>query len=242
MILTASDVIKASFRKLGLLAKAETPSAEEMNDALQSLNIMIDEWGAQKLMGTANTLGTVPLVPGKQAYTVGIGGYVNMPKPFKITYAYYLDINGIKTTLDVVTREEWFSYEDSQIVDAPPLTMYYDPGTTQQANQLGTIYVYYTPDASNSYTLYFDAQIPFTEFITLTDTVTFPPSYYKALVYNLAVELAPEYGVSVSEETGMLAMEAKETVEATNSVRILASNDLPKGRKGTYNWISDNAE
>jgi hypothetical protein len=80
--------------------------------------------------------------------------------------------------------------------------------------------------------------MPFTKFASLTSTVTFPASYYKALKFNLAIELAPEYpGVVVSDEVKILAIESIETLEATNAVPIIASMDLP-GQKGSFNIYS----
>jgi len=239
MNITAQDIIKASLRKLGILAKSETPSNDEMVDALQALNMMIDEWGAQKLMGTATVRESFPLVSGQQSYTIGVGGNFNTTKPYDILFAYYRDNAGVDTPLDIITREEFQSYGDKQIVSAPPVSLFYDPGVTQQANQLGTIFLYFTPDASSAYTLLIDSQKPFTEFTTLTDAVTFPPSYYKALVYNLAVELAPEYeGVVLPPVVEMIATESKETVESQNAVRLLAGLDLPKGKGGSWNWVT----
>jgi hypothetical protein len=236
--ITAADIIKASMRKLGLLAKSEVPSNDEMQDSLQALNMMIDEWGAQKLMATANITENFPLVAGQQSYTIGVGGNFNTTKPIDIYSAYYLDNQNIKYPLSIVTREEFFSYQDSQIVSAPPLSLFYDVGATQQASQLGTIYLYYSPDATSPYTLYIDSQKQFTEFATLTTAVTFPASYYKALVYNLAVEIAPEYGVTISPVVEMLATESKETVESQNSRPMLSGLDLPKSKGGSFNWIS----
>lgn len=239
MNLTAQDIIKASMRKLGILEKSETPSNDELQDGLQALNVMIDEWGSQKLMGTATVRESFALTANKQSYTIGIGGDFNTEVPYAIEYAFYRDIAGIDTTLDIVTREEFQSYADKSIVTARPLTLFFDPGATQQINQVGTINLYYTPDASSSYTLYIDSQKPFTEFSSLTAAVTFPASYVKALIYNLAIELAPEYeGVILPRLVEMLAVESKENLEATNSVRVISPLDLP-GRKGTsFNWIS----
>lgn len=239
MNLTAQDIIKASMRKLGILAKSEAPSNDELQDSLQALNAMIDEWGSQKLMGTATVRENFPLVAGQQSYTIGIGGNFNTTTPYQIIYAYYQDVNNIKTPLDIVTREEFESYQDSQIVSAPPLSLFFDPGATQQASQMGTINLYNTPDATSPYTLYIDSQKPFTEFANLTTAVTFPPSYVKALIYNLAIEIASEYeGITVPRIVETLALESKENLEATNSVPILAILDLPGKKSGGFNWIS----
>ena len=238
---TAQDVIKAAFRKLGILAKSEAPTSDEMQDALQALNIMIDNWSARRLMGTALIQENFPLTANTQSYTIGTGQTFNTTKPVTITSAYYTDSQNNIYPLNVVTRELFDSYQDNKIVSAPPDALLYDPGATQQANQAGTIYLYFTPDSSSSYTLYINSQKTFTEFPSLTANVTFPASYLKALVYGLSIEIAPEYGKQVSPEIHELFQEAIEDLEAVNAGQLVAGLDLPSGKGRSYNWISDEA-
>ena len=238
MAYTAQDIINASLRSLGVLAKGESPTANDSADALQALNIMIDNWSAKKLMGTASVRENFALTANKATYTIGTGGDFNTTKPFDITYAFIRDGANVDTSLNIVTRQEYQSYEDKAIVAAPPLSLFYDPGETQQANQMGTINIYYAPDSTQSYTLYIDSQKPFTEFANLTANVTFPASYYKAMKYGLAIELAPEYGKKLTADIKELFTDSIETLESVNSARIIAGLDLP-GRKGAaFNWIS----
>lgn len=241
MAYNAQDIIKAAFRKIGVIAKSEAPTADEMQDAFQALNFMIDNWSARKLLGTALIQEHFALTAYKQSYTIGATGNFVTTKPIQIISAYYTDSGGIKYPLNVVTQEMFDGYSDSNIVSARPDVIFYDPGPTQQTNQIGTIYIYFTPDASSVYTLYINSQKPFTEFITLTDAVTFPPSYYRALVYNLAEEIAPEYGRPVPTEVHDIAIESLEDLEAVNAEQLIAGLDLP-GKKGkSYDWISDEA-
>lgn len=242
---SAQDIIKSSMRSLGLLSKGEAPSADEVNDALQALNIMIDAWSARKLLGQALVKEHFTLVENQQDYTIGPGGNFNTTKPFDITSAYYTDGSGVRYPLDIVNREMFDSYVDADIVSARPMALFYDPGETQQSTQMGTISLYFTPDGSSVYTLYIDSHKPFTEFSNLTDIVTFPKAYLRAIKFNLALEIAPEYGNAVSAEAFKIvrdgAIESLEDIEALNSKQLVAGLDLP-GKKGkAYNWISDEA-
>jgi len=40
----------------------------------------------------------------------------------------------------------------------------------------------------------------------------YPPEWIRAIKYNLAIEIAPEYGVTVAPEIVAIAKEAKDTV------------------------------
>ena len=40
----------------------------------------------------------------------------------------------------------------------------------------------------------------------------YPPEWIRAIKYNLAIKIAPEYGVTVSPEIVAIAQEAKDTV------------------------------
>lgn len=238
MSITAQDIINSSLRSIGVLAKGESAAANDSSDALQALNFMIDNWSAQKLMGTATVRENFPLTANKATYTIGIGGDCNTSTPFDISYAFVRDGGNIDTPLEIVTREEFQSYGDKAITSAPPNSLFFDPGVTQQANQVGTINLYLTPDTSSSYTLYIDSQKPFTEFANLATTVTFPPAYYKAMKYGLAIELAPEYGKKLTDDIKELFAEAIETLESVNAKRIIAGLELPRGKGGSFNWMS----
>lgn len=235
---SALDIIKASFRAIGVLAKSEAPSADEANDALQSLNFLIDNWSARRLLGTALIRESFPLTAFQQSYTIGIGANFNTTVPFDITSAFYRDSFNVDRQLEIVTREQFDSYEDKQIVQALPEALFFDPGATQQAVETATIYLYFTPDASSSYTLFIESQKPFTEFAALTTTVTFPPSYYRALKWNLALELAPEYGRPITPDVMEHALDSLETLEAVNAVQLIATMDMPGTKGGGFNWIS----
>lgn len=238
---TAQDIINAALRSIGALSQTESLAANNSNNALQALNFMIDTWSAQKLMGTATVRENFPLTANKSTYTIGMNGDFNTATPFAITYAFYRDSANVDTPLEIISREEFQSFGDKAIVSAPPLSLFFDPGVTQQANQVGTINLYYTPDASSSYTLYIDSQKPFTEFANLSTAVTFPPSYYKALKYGLAIELAPEYGKALTNDIKELFTEAIETLESVNSKRVISVLDIPGRKGGGFNWISGEA-
>jgi hypothetical protein len=97
--------------------------------------------------------------------------------------------------------------------------------------------LYPAPDPSTPYTLYAGEQKALTEFVNLTDTVTFQPAYFEALEYNLALRLWPQYhdsGKPVENDLKVLSNEAVRTIETMNARRVTAAIEVP-GKRSGYN-------
>jgi hypothetical protein len=52
---------------------------------------------------------------------------------------------------------------------------------------------------------------------TLVTSILFPPGYLRAFVYNLAMEIAPEFGVEPSPQVQRIAMTAKRNLKRINN-------------------------
>jgi len=81
-----------------------------------------------------------------------------------------------------------------------------------------------------------------TFFPDITSPFTFPPAYLDAIRYNLAVRLAPEFGVEqLSPVVGALAVESKAKIKNFNSPikDMRCDPGLINPKSLYYNWISD---
>lgn len=59
---------------VGAIGQGENPSDLEANDALQTLNELVDKWNTENLMISYNSNILVPMVAGKSMYTIGATG------------------------------------------------------------------------------------------------------------------------------------------------------------------------
>ena len=240
MFATASDVIKSALRLCGVIGKSEVPSADEMQDALQALNLMLEHWSARRLIVRGTTQFSNALTAGQASYTIGIGGNFNTAKPIAVTSAFVRDSANVDTDLDVVSRDEYNSYGDKVLALSRPVSLCYDAGLAQQAVQTGTILFYPVPDASTAYTIFMQIQAQLTDFAALTDAVTFEAKYGEAMKYELAKRLWREYRESERPIPGdilVLADKAMCVIEKTNHELPRASMEVPP-RKSIFNIYS----
>ena len=196
---TALGIIKSAMRKAGILTKGEDPAADESADALEMLNDMLASWSNDSMVVYARTLENFPITSGTASYTIGSGGTFNTVRPIKIISA-YVRSGGIDYPVSVVSEEN-YDLVSLKSVGSIPESMIYT-----NAYPLATITFYPTP--ATGYTFYLRSEKQLSSF-TLNQTIELPPGWKRALIHNLAVELAPEYGQQVPQEVVTIARESK---------------------------------
>jgi hypothetical protein len=236
---TAGDIINHAYQNLGIGAEGETLSFETMNLGLDVLNIMLASWSARGILSTAQLTENFTLTANKGNYTIGISQDFNTAKPIEIVQAFVRDTDDdVDYPIDIVTRDVYNSYIDKALtgISSRPTNLFYDPGVSQQTVQKGTVCLYPIPDSSTTYDLYLVTEKYFNEFANLTDSFTFQTSYKRPIIYNLSVELAPKFGISISPEIKLIADESLKIIETMNSEnkRQVMNTGLP-GQKGVYN-------
>ncbi len=184
MTITARSIIKKALNKIGALVKNEDPDADEANDALDSLNAMMASWSNDSLNIYARTWQTFNLVSGTAAYTIGSGGDFNTVRPINILDA-YIRIGVIDYGLAIIDDEAYVDIPYKSLVNIPD-SLNYDGGFP-----LGTIRIY--PIPSSNYPIFLLTEKAVSNFPTLDTVMSLPDGWERALIYNLALELAPEY-------------------------------------------------
>lgn len=201
---TALGIIKAAMRKAGVLTKNETPSADEAQDALDMLNDLIASMSNDSLIVYARTVESFSLVAGTKSYTIGSGATFNTTRPIKIVSA-YVRSGTIDYPLQIVSDEQYASISVKSTGGTPEYLNY------TNAFPQATINLY--PSPSSADTLYLVTEKELSSF-ALSDTVSMPPGWKRMLIYNLAIEIAPEYGQPIPAEVGQIARESKGELKA----------------------------
>lgn len=195
-----SDLISASLRKIGALSSGETIEPARQAEALSALQVMLRSWGAINSQIYATVKESVTLVSGTGSYTWGSGGTFNTTRPNQVTGSYILESGTTTHPVDIISEGTYRGISVKE-TSGLPNSLYFHP-----AYPLATVYLYPVPDSA--YALYLDSYKPFVEtgsFGLTTDAISFPSYYEEAIIYNLAIRLAPEYGKNVLTEVATIA-------------------------------------
>ena len=188
---TLKQLIDSSFRLIGVLGEGTTLTYREYNDAINSLNGLIDLWNVGKEAVYTITPVTFPFVPEQQQYTIGPGGNFNVPeRPIRIQQvSVIIDTAGLPIELPLrsLTVQEWQSITTKNTPGSYPTCMYEDG-----AYPLDNLYFWPIPTAPSNVTLYVYGFLQETS--SLSSVLTLPVGWEQALRFALAVDLAPEFG------------------------------------------------
>lgn len=227
---TVLDIITDAMKLNGTLFKGEAPSSDEAADALRTLNDMVASWSNDGLITYTRNRVYFYCTAGVSSYTIGTGGSFNTPRPFQIVTA-YIRIAAIDYPIEIIS-------DDVYERDIPykslrtnfPTYLNYDNGYP-----LGTIRLF--PAPATAAELHMMLEQPLSSFASLTDTVDLPPGWNKALKYNLAIELSPQYGTSPSQVVFAMASEAKSQImRQSNALRPIVARKVVNR---IYNILAD---
>lgn len=222
---TAGDIITRALRSLSVLAQGESADSDQLSDGLVSLNDMLVAWSNERLTVYKTVQESIALVGGQSAYDIGSGATsINTVRPIKIEGA-FIRLGGVDYPLQILTREQYNEISNKSLSSDLPCALYYDPGFPTS-----NIRIYPAPTGG---TLYFDSWKPFSAFSTVSDAVSLPPGYDRALRLNLAVEMMPDYQVQNPMVLG-LAKESKAGLKRANHNPAVMSFDASIPLNGNY--------
>ena len=181
------DILNSAARLCGSLAPGQTLNASEYQDFFQRLQDMQDSWSTDRENLFVVAIQTLTATVAKPSYTIGTGAAdFNVPRPLLIQTASHI-LNSITEALELVDSTHFASIQDKSTTANLILKLYCDYNFP-----IATLNVWPTPN--NPPTFEFYTQTPLPTWSTIFDQVNLPAGYFRALQYNLAIDIAPDLG------------------------------------------------
>lgn len=235
---TVNDVITDAYGEIGVYGPSDTISTTDSAFAIRRLNMIFDAWAAQPLMSPAPTQLDIPVVAGVADYNFGSLGSGNVQPyrlgPVRIARLSYPNSNPLLYPLQILGLEDFQYLKSRRYFDvaARPDTLVY-----QNAIPNTIITLAPTPDQNCTVRIWYTYQ----QFVaaTLTDGLVLSQGYYKALVLQLAMELAPSFGATVNPVTQAAWQDAIRAVKAQNvTVEGTPYDSRMPGMRGRFDIVS----
>ena len=209
---TAFDQIKAALRLIGQLAEGEEPSPQAAQDALNAMNQMIDSWNTERL-SVFNTQDQVYEWPvGEITRTLGPSGDFVGNRPVLLDDAtYYRDPQtNVSFGIKFINQQQYDGIAVKTVTSTYPQVMWIN---MEYPNISMTIY----PKPTRTLEWHMISVQELSQPADLATQLAFPPGYLRAFTYNLAMEIAPEFGVEPSNQVKRIAMTSKRNLKRINN-------------------------
>jgi hypothetical protein len=162
-------------------------SAEDAQLCRTRLNSLVDAWVLETLLAYA-TIETVFTLPGNTtSRTIGTGQQINVSRPIRIEDQSFVRVSGIDFPLKPITELEYNSIGlKSLSLGVVPSVCFFD-GNFPTAN------VFFYPPTTAATEVHLVTLAKLSSFADLTTDYGLPPGYQRALEFNLAIEIAPDF-------------------------------------------------
>lgn len=209
---TAADIINGSLRLLGVLAEGETPSAETSQDALTAMNQMIDSWNTERLSVFATQDQVFNWPVGVKSQTLGPSGDFVGNRPILLDDSTYFrdPSTNVSFGIKIINQQQYDGIAVKTVTSTYPQVIWLNMNYPD-------IEMYIYPVPTRLLEWHFISVDELTQPATLATELHFPPGYLRAFRYNLACELAPEFGVEPSPQVSRIAMVSKRNLKRINN-------------------------
>jgi hypothetical protein len=212
MTTSAGDQINGAMRLIGMLAEGETPSAAASQDALSAMNQMIDSWNTERLsvFSTQDQVFTWPA--STLSRTLGpTGNFVGNRPVLLEDSTYFRDAaTNVSYGIKIINQQQYNGIAVKTVTSTYPQVMWVNMTYPD-------IEMYVYPVPLRPLEWHFVSIEELTQPAVLATTLSFPPGYLRAFKYNLACEIAAEFGVEPSPQVQRIAMTSKRNLKRINN-------------------------
>jgi len=208
---TAAELIEGSLRLLGVLAEGEQPSVAVMQDSIMAMNQMIQSWDTERLsvFSTQDQVFTWPAYT--MSRTIGPTGDFVGNRPIEIDDATYFKdpSSGLSFGIKIINQQQYDGIAFKTVTSTYPQVMWIN-------NTFPDMEITVYPVPIKALEWHIISVETLTEVSSVATNLYFPQGYLRAFRYNLACELAPEFGVEPSPQVQRIAMSSKRNIKRIN--------------------------
>jgi len=232
---TVGDQINRALRLLGVLAEGETPSAATSQDALMAFQQMTDSWNTERLSVFCTQDQVFSWPSGEIKRTLGpTGDFVGNRPVLLDTATYYIAPSGVSYGIKFINQDQYNGIAVKTATSTFPQVIFVN-------ETFPDVEMYIYPRPTQTLEWHFISVQELSQPATLATQLHFPPGYMRAFTYNLAMEIAPEFGVEPSPQVQRIAMTSKRNLKRINNPNDIMS--MPYGivaNRQRYNIYAGN--
>ena len=200
---TVGTLIRDALLDIGVISPIDRITAEMADDGLRKLNTLLQSWSVEKLLPYAPTYETFTLSTGVASYTWGSGGTWATTRPIEIVNV-DVTVDGVSYPVYEMQLSTYYNIGVKSTTGTPE-RFYFAP-----EYPLAKVYLY--PAPASTYTLSVNSFKPLVSYTDLTETISLPDEYLAPLELYLAMALAPQYDMQISQIFYTEAMKAKDVL------------------------------
>lgn len=233
---SAGELIKGALRLIGQLAEGEEPSADTMQDSIMAMNQMIQSWNTERLsvFGTQDQIFIWPAYT--MTRTIGPTGDFVGQRPIEIDDATYFKDpqSGLSFGVKMINQQQYDGIAFKTVTSTYPQVLWVNNSFPDM-----TMTIYPVPIKDLEWHIISVETL--NEVSSVATDMYFPPGYLRAFRYNLAMELAPEFGVEPSPQVVRIAMTSKRDLKRINNPGDLMAIPYPiVATRQRYNIYANN--
>lgn len=217
---TIGDQINGSLRLIGQLAEGEVPSAETAQDALTAFNQMIDSWSADRLAVFATHDDTFTWPANESTRTMGPTGDFVATRPVQVMDSTYFKVNNLSYGLAQINEDQYNAIALKSSTSTWPQVMWVNL-------EIPDITMRVWPVPNGDVEMHIISVNQLVQATNLATELVIPPGYLRAFRFNLACELASEFGVQAPQWVSKTAALALRTVKRINNPNDLMAMPYP---------------
>lgn len=235
MLMKVKELIRQASLNAGIKAATENLTAQESNDALVSLNLILNKNNSETLMLFSKKTIEATLTNTKSVYTVGPGADIDIDRPTTTLDEVFFQSGDYNKLLRKVNSQDFYSQNNSNLTNNLPDIYYYNNAYPQ-----AQISFFPKPTSGSKILITYQDQIK--EFTSTNEELSIPPNYLEYLIFNLAFKMCVQYGQPVPEAVREVIQSNKMEIQSNNGLNNLHRMDMGcmisrNNRNNGYNRI-----